>query len=163
MQTVELAGPRSWPAVGLRACGVGVVQGCLSPVASHFAPTVRSALEAPPSVFPTAQACACAYPSLSEASPYHSCKYLAIGDALERGAVERTVCEDRLGAWTPPTDTWRGGCAGGVARDDSIVPILSTRTSPPHVHPRPPKTGRAYPLHTTVRKFLPTVDRLQGS
>ncbi len=48
-------------------------------------------------------------------------EHLAIGYALERGAVERTVREDRLGARVPPTDAWRGGCAGGAARDDSIA------------------------------------------
>ena len=55
---------------------------------------------------------------------------LAIGSALKRGAVERIVREDRLGARTPPTDAWRGGCAGGAARDDSIAPHPPRRRKP---------------------------------
>ena len=38
--------------------------------------------------------------------------------------------EDRLGARTPPTDAWRGGCAGGAARDDSIAPHPPRRRKP---------------------------------
>jgi hypothetical protein len=57
-------------------------------------------------------------------------KFIAIGSAPKRGAVERTVREDRLGARTPPTDAWRGGCAGGAARDDSIAPHPPRRRKP---------------------------------
>ena len=63
-------------------------------------------------------------------------KYLAIKYALELGVVERTVCEDRLGARTPPAGEWRGGCEGGAARDDSIAPH-PRRRRPPRVPRRP--------------------------
>ena len=48
----------------------------------------------------------------------------------ERGAVERTVREDRLGVRTPTADAWRGGCEGGAARDDSIAPHPPRRRKP---------------------------------
>ncbi len=68
-------------------------------------------------------------------------KFIAIGHALERGAVERTVREDRLGARTPPTDAWRGGCAGGAARDDSIAPHPPRRRKPGDVGGTRPCAG----------------------
>ena len=49
---------------------------------------------------------------------------------LKRGAAERTVREDRLGARTPPAGAWRGGCEGGAARDDSIAPHPPRRRKP---------------------------------
>ena len=59
-----------------------------------------------------------------------ACKQFADRSRWNRGAAARGVREDWLGAHGAGGRGWRGGCAGGAARDDSIAPMPPRRRPP---------------------------------